>query len=336
MLWNATHRDVHPDPPGYDELLQRTLAYGTAIRRADPEACIAGPAEWGWQNLLFSAKDVARSTWLRPDRLVHGNVPLLPWYLRRLREHEDRTGIRLLDVVDVHHYPTPVSGVGLAGPTDPYSAALRLRSTRSLWDPSYVDESWIDEPMRLLPRLREWIAENLPGRKISIGEWSFGAEGHMSGGLAAAEVLGRFGTEGVHSAYYWTYPADRSPSWWAFRAFRDFDGLGGRFQDVSVPVNGRAPLASLFASRNPEGTRMVLVVLNLSPRSRIDARIALEGCGSDGAVRAFAFAGETSGFAPAPVTRSGGTIELAAAPYTISVVDLAVAGPPQQAPPAGP
>src|SRR5437763_1888727 len=27
MLWNSTHRDVHPAPTGYDEMKQRTLPY---------------------------------------------------------------------------------------------------------------------------------------------------------------------------------------------------------------------------------------------------------------------------------------------------------------------
>src|SRR6185436_21117393 len=47
-LWNSTHRDVHPDPVTYDELLERLIKYGGAVRRADPDAVIAGPAEWGW------------------------------------------------------------------------------------------------------------------------------------------------------------------------------------------------------------------------------------------------------------------------------------------------
>ena len=81
--------------------------------------------------------------------------------------------------------------------------------------------------------LKEWIAQNHPGLGVSIGEWNFGGEAHMSGGLATAEALGRFGTEGLTSAYYWTSPADRSPSFWAFRAFRNFDGEGGRFLDRS-------------------------------------------------------------------------------------------------------
>ena len=54
-LWNTTHRDVHPQPLGYDELLERTIQYASAIREADPEAVIAGPAEWGWTGYEFSA-----------------------------------------------------------------------------------------------------------------------------------------------------------------------------------------------------------------------------------------------------------------------------------------
>ncbi|HEY8207081.1 MAG TPA: glycoside hydrolase family 44 protein, partial [Myxococcaceae bacterium] len=58
-LWNHTHRDVHPEPVTYDELRDRLIQYGGAVRKADPEAVIAGPAEWGWTGYLYSAKDQA-------------------------------------------------------------------------------------------------------------------------------------------------------------------------------------------------------------------------------------------------------------------------------------
>ena len=106
MLWTQNHRDVHPDALGYDELLQRTIEYGTAIREADPGALIAGPAEWGWTNYFYSAKDQAGggpST--RPDRRAHGDVPLVVYYLRALADHERKTGTRVLDVLDLHAYP---------------------------------------------------------------------------------------------------------------------------------------------------------------------------------------------------------------------------------------
>ncbi|MCU0693787.1 MAG: glycoside hydrolase family 44 protein, partial [Polyangiaceae bacterium] len=163
MLWNSTHRDVHPDPVSYDELLDRTIRYGTAVRRADPDAIIAGPALWGWTAYFFSAKDAKLGYTLRPDRRMHGDKPLLPWYLEKLAAHERATGVRILDLVDVHFYPQ-AKRVGMNdGGTDRATAALRIRSTRALWDPAYVDESWIKESVRLIPRLKEWIAENYPG-----------------------------------------------------------------------------------------------------------------------------------------------------------------------------
>jgi hypothetical protein len=332
MLWHETHRDVRAEPLGYDELLERTIAYASAIRRADPGATIAGPAAWGWLEYHDSAIDKRAGPSLRPDRRRHGDLPLLAWYLRELAAHERRTGTRLLDVVDVHFYPAnDAIGTSERGGTDPATAALRIRSTRSLWDGTYVDESWVGEKMRLIPLVKEWIARYHPGLGLSIGEWNFGAERHVSGGLAVAEALGRFGTEGLHSAYYWTYPPLGSPAWWAFRAYRNFDGAGGRFLDRSVPVKGGAALASLFASSDAPAAsgaaprHLVLVLLNHDPASRLEARVELGGCGRVSAARAFAYAGGDGGFRPAEVTAAAGVVAVDAAPYAITVLDLTLA-----------
>jgi len=325
-LWNKTHRDVHPEPTGYDELLEKTIAYASAIRRADPDAAIAGPAEWGWLGYHHSAKDVAAGVWLHPDRRLHGNVPLIPWYLHKLREHERKTGTRLLDVLDVHFYPMAKGvGIGKRGETDPATAALRIRSTRSLWDPSYVDESWIGERMRVLPLLSQWVNENYPGLGISIGEWNFGAETHMSGGLATAEALGRYGQAGLDSAYYWTQPADRSPAFWAFRAYRNFDGDGGRFLDWSLPVQSEGSHVSLFASRDAGRSRVVAVLLNFAPLSPVAAQVDVEACGEVTSARAFTYAGGKDGFKKLEVVEAHGIVSATVAPYTITVLDLPLA-----------
>jgi hypothetical protein len=320
MLWNSTHRDVHPEPTTYDELLEKTIAYGSVIRRADPEGKIAGPAEWGWLAYHYSAKDTAAGVFLRPDRRQHGDVPLIPWYLRKLRQYEKRTGTKILDILDVHFYPM-ADGV-YAGATDPATAAKRIRSTRSLWDPTYKDESWIGERMRVVPLLKEWIAENYPGLGLSIGEWNFGAGNHMSGGLATAEALGRFGLLGVTSAFIWGGPDDKTPNFWAFRAYRNFDEEGGRFQDWSIPVKSDGTLTSLFASRDDKREKLVAVLLNLAPVSPLSTEVTLRGCGAVSASRAFTYSGGEAGFSKLSLESTKDGLTAVVAPYSINVLDL--------------
>jgi hypothetical protein len=330
MLWNTTHRDVHPEPATYDELLERTIAYGTAVRQADPDAVIAGPAEWGWTNYYNSAADVAPGG-NKKDRKAHGNVPLLAWYLKKLSEHEKQTGTRILDVVDVHFYPQG-EGIGFeeSGATDPATSARRIRSTRALWDPTYTDESWIDDKVELIPRLKRWISENYPGRGISIGEYNFGATKHMSGGLAQAEALGRFAEGNLTSAFLFTYPPNRSPTFWAFRAYRNFDGKGGGFQDNFVPSRfekaSDAQGMSLFASRSDDGKRVVAVALNLQPDEARNAQVELRGCGRVASARVLGYAGDPSGFSERKSFLQSGTgMQVMLAPWSMTVLDLTLA-----------
>jgi hypothetical protein len=325
-LWDSTHRDVHPLPLTYDELLEKTIAFGSVVRAADPDALIAGPAEWGWPAFFYSAKDSADGLDFKPDRTAHGDVPILPWYLKKLAEHEAKTGTRILDVVDVHFYPSPQNlGLGEDGGIDAQTAALRIRSTRALWDPSYIDEGWIKENVRLLPRLRQWINENYPGRGISIGEWSYGAENHMSAGLAAAETLGRFVQAGLTSAFYWTYPPQNSPVFWAFRAYRNFDGKGGRFLDGALPTVAPAD-TSLYASIDPSGTHVVLVALNLLPDATVKPTFILSGCNAVTSQHVYEFTGAPTGFTPKKATLAGGNIAVdTLASYSITVFDLLLA-----------
>jgi hypothetical protein len=279
---------------------------------------IAGPAAWGWTEYFYSALDAQAGVFLRPDRRAHGDVPLIPWYLKKIHEHDLATGSKVLDVLDLHFYP---QGQGVWSPnSDPATAALRLRSTRALWDPTYKDESWINDTVRLIPRMKEWVAQNYPGLRISIGEWNFGAEQHISGALALAEALGRFGSEGLDSAYYWAVPPKNSPAYWAFRAFRNFDGKYGRFLDRAMDARMDGDV-SLFASRDESGKHIVLIALNLNPTTAAKSTIALNGCAPIGTVHEFAYH-EQSPALEDNGDRPGGSLDVTLKPYSINVFDI--------------
>jgi hypothetical protein len=235
-LWNDTHHDVFPSPLTYDQYWSRTQQYAAAIKQKDPTALVFGPADWGWCAYFFSPADNCN---IGPDRTAHGNLEFLDWYLKQAKQYYDSTGVRLVDYLDLHYYPQS-QGVTLSDDESPATQALRLRSLKSLYDPAYVDESWIGTTgysagiVRLLPRLRDWIAARFPGTRIAITEYSWGGDGGTSSTLAQAEALAIFAREGVDLATRWVAPADGSRIEDAFSLYLSYDGAGGRVQGQSV------------------------------------------------------------------------------------------------------
>jgi hypothetical protein len=86
----------------------------------------------------------------------------------------------------------------------------RMEAPRSLWDPTFVETSWITKDslggkaIRLIPQLLEKIARNYPGTKLAITEYNYNGGTNISGGIAQADALGIFGREGLFAAAIWT------------------------------------------------------------------------------------------------------------------------------------
>ena len=319
MLWNVTHRDVHPDPVSYDEYLSRFMAMAHAVRQVAPDVPIAGPELWGWPAYFQSALD--RDTHDTRDRRQHGNEDFLPWFLKQLKAHEQQTGERLLDVLTVHFYPQ-AEGVGSAS-IDLKATALRLETVRSLYDPGYRDPSWINARVELIPRLKRWVAECDPGLKIGITEYNWGGEEDISGALALADILGIFGREGLDLACYWTCPKPGSLAAQAYQLYRNVDGHGAAFGSLSLDVTWRgAPgtheHVSVYAARDEAQHAVTLMAVNQSALVRTVRFACKDVAILDG--KGYCIAEQTSGIQPLenvlPV--HDGEASLALAPRSIS------------------
>jgi len=225
QLWHSTHRDAHPLPTTYDELWEMTLAYGGALKAALPASLVHGPIPWGWCAYWSSAADDCVSG---PDREAHNNTPIIQWLFEQVAQHKAATGVQVLDVLDVHFYPQ-ATGVD-SGSEDPATAALRFRSLQGLYNASYVDESWIGEPVMLLPRLRGWLAaaEAATGVEldvaIAVSEYSFGNDGLITTSLAHAEAMAIMAREGVYQATVWVQPAVGGVGEAAYALMLNYDG----------------------------------------------------------------------------------------------------------------
>jgi len=292
-LWNFTHRDVHPKPLTYDELANRSIATAAALKAADPKALVIGPSDWGWCAYFFSAADPGGCS-DGTDRKSHGDVPIVPWYLRQMRAYQRQHGKRLLDYLDLHFYPQ-ANGVSLSPAGSAATQALRLRQTRTLWDPHYTDESWTKDlglgPVKLIPRMRAWVAQNLPGTKLAISEYNWGGVESLNGALAQADVLGIFGREGVGLATMWDPPSASQPAAFAFRIYRNYNGNGARFGDVSVKAGSgdQGKLAVYAAKRSSDGA-LTLVVINKT-NSDLRSRVSLAGAIPSGPASVFTYSG---------------------------------------------
>jgi len=265
-LWHMTHRDVHPSGATMQEVRDRMIAYGAAVKAVDPGALLVGPEEWGWSGYFFSGYDqqYAQShnyppASSLPDRMAHAGWDYLPWLLDQLRSEAQRTGRRTLDVLSVHYYP---QGGEFSDDTSSTMQLLRNRSTRSLWDPNYVDATWINDRVQLIPRLRSWVNTYYPGTRTAITEYSWGADAHINGATAQADLLGIFGREGLDLAVRWGTPAASTPTYKAIKLYRNYDGQRSAFGDVSVSAQAPDPdtVAAYAAVRSSDGALTVMVV----------------------------------------------------------------------------
>jgi len=234
-----------------------------------PEAETLGFVSYGWYGYegLQGAPDAAGRNFVE-------------YYLDQMKAAEAAHGSRLVDYLDLHWYPEARGGGVRVTEQDTSAAvvAARVQAPRSLWDASYVEDSWItsslgDQPIRLFPLMRERIAAHYPGTNLAVTEWNYGGGGHISGAVAAADVLGIFGRECVAVAALWPLSDDESFIMAAFQVFRNYDGSGSAFGDTSISAESSAvDQATVYASIDSgDPTRVVIVAINKQSVARTAA-----------------------------------------------------------------
>lgn len=257
MLWGHSHWDVHPEMTTYDEVWAYTQSYGKAIKEADPEANIFGPVSWGWCEYFYSAKDGCSPG---VDMAAHDDKPYLEWLLERNEEYREQHGMRLIDTLDIHYYPAE-ENVAFSSDETPTMVKRRLNSLKSLYDPNFVDpSSWIQEPVKLIPRMRQLINDKAPGMKLSISEYNFGDGSGIGSGLAQAEALALFAREGVDYAMRWGALNADTPLEDAFKLYLDYDGNGSRITGDVVSASSSNPNAvSSYSFVSSDGKNYILL-----------------------------------------------------------------------------
>ncbi len=200
-VWNGTHDDVMSDGllPA-SEFVDRNIEVAKKARAIFPEIKICGPvttSEWQWYK------------WGEESIKVDGKYYCwLEYYIKRLADEEKASGIRLVDVIDLHNYPyCPTSADALQvhrmyyDKTYVYPGANGIKTINGGWDNSQNKEY-------IFLRINEWLEKHFgPNHGITIGlsEWSPGSEDPNIVSVVYASHLGTFANNGVEYFTPWNW-----------------------------------------------------------------------------------------------------------------------------------
>lgn len=285
-LWSHTHSRIHPEPVGMKELSDKSIELAAAVKKLDPNAEIFGPALYGYTAYDHLADDDNSSEW-ETIKAEGGYHWYIDYYLDRMKKAEEETGIRLLDVLDIHYY----SESAREGAED------RVQSVRTLYEKGFKENSWIgqwcQENVPILPTIQASIDKYYPGTKLAITEYNYGGE-DASATVAQAETLGCFADAEVYFASIW---GGNAYQFAGINLYTNYDGKGGHFGDTLIPTYTEdVSLASSYAAVNGSDKGTVTAMLtNKNFTDSENAVIDLQNAGTDYAAAAvYAVYGDSS------------------------------------------
>lgn len=297
-LWSDTHPEVHPAQNTCNEELTKSVALATTIKSVDASAQVLGPVSYGSEGYFTfqGAPDWAAIQQQNPQYRW-----FLDYYLDGMSKASAAAGKRLLDVMDLHRYSDDAGTDGTSVTASPSTAASdqeRVQSPRVLWDPTFKENSWVQQYysrfLPWIPNIQQSIAAYYPGTKLSFSEYSYGGEDEISGGIAQADVLGIYGKYGVYNADAWPLQSNVSYLVPAFNLYLNYDGQGGKFGATSVhetdsdTVNTSA-YASIDGSNN-----LHLIVINKNFTANADLNVLIPGPAQYGNGAVWAFDGSSA------------------------------------------
>jgi len=262
-LWSSTHPRIHPEKVTVAEILERSISLSSVLKDFDSSAEVFGPALYGvgayanFQNAPDWYKYSVTYKWF------------IDAYLDGMRKAGEEKGRRLLDALDVHYYTearSPLNHrVSEDRDTNEECIYTRFQSTRSLWDKSYREKSWVTQSfgrfLPILPSLKASIEQYYPGTKLSVTEYNFGGEDQVSGGIAQADVLGIFASEGVYYASFWPFSDKLEYIYAGINLYTNYDGKKGSFGNTLVESStGNIEQSSVYASTGEDNALHVILL----------------------------------------------------------------------------
>lgn len=263
-VWNGTHDDVMDTLITASEFMDRFIDVAKKARAKCPEIKICGPvttSEWQWFK------------WGNESIRIDGKYYCwLEYFLKRIADEETASGVRLLDVVDLHNYPYAPSGSDALqlhrmyyDKNYVYPGANGLKTINGGWDNSLTKEY-------IFQRINDWLVKYFGeghGITLGISEWSPASSDPNIASVVYASHLGTFANNGVEYLTPWNW---YNGMWETLHLF----SLYARNYSVSS-TSSIENTVSAYTTINEANDSMTIIIVNRDMANNRNVTVNING-----------------------------------------------------------
>ncbi|MEO7988133.1 MAG: glycoside hydrolase family 44 protein [Chryseolinea sp.] len=319
-IWNGTHDDVMPTQITAEQFMQRYFEVAKKARERYPAIKLVGPVtanEWQWYN------------W--PTTISSGgkNYPWLEYFIKRVAEEQTASGVRLLDVLDIHFYPGSSTASEVVqyhrvffDKTYVYPEANGVKNVSGSWDNTQTKEY-------IFERCKVWLDQYMgTGHGVTFGVTETGISNINASTTAVwyASTLGEFMKHQEMEIF--------TPWTWSIGMWEVLH-LYSRYNKTSfVPATStEEEFVSAYPTINEAGDSLSVVLVNRSVNATKSVNLNLNGFDLDeqpfntlklsSLSASETFISHTSNaLQKSTVNKSGNSISISLAPLSITTIQL--------------
>lgn len=278
-IWRGTHNDLDLPVTG-DFLVERYIDVAKKARAAWGDIKLTGPVvanEWQWCHINAYNEES------RP-KIDGQEYCWLEFFTKKIAEAQKASGTRLLDVFDIHWYPTEKD----------YES--RVNWHRVLFDTTYYYKGgngvrcatgkcdWSDKEKGyrsyIFVRIKNWLEKYFGkdhGITLGITETDLNDSDPMVTALTYASFLGTMQDNGVEIFTPWTWGDGMYETVHLFSRY----GHPNRVQSTS----SNDSLVSAYSSISNKGDSLTVIFVNRAEKDAQDVNLSLANFASDGTVK---------------------------------------------------
>jgi len=263
-IWNGTHDDVMPTLIPASVFMDRFIELAKKARAKFPEIKICGPVpanEWQWYK------------WGNEGITIAGRYYCwLEYFIKRCADEEKASGLSVLDVVDIHSYPSFASNVEALQSHRIYfdvnydfPGANGLRTITGGWNTSLTKEY-------IFKRINGWLDEHFGpnhGKTLGLSEWSPGPSEANLASVIYASHLGEFAKNGVEVFSPWTWVDGMWETLHLFSRYAKNYSVSSTSSDENA--------VSAYTTVNSAGDSMTVVIVNRDMNNTRSISVNLNG-----------------------------------------------------------